>query len=207
MAPISDPKAASLPTQWPILRPRMRGQRPESQGPRRVNRERAFSGETEKSGGRVPQRTHRANHNDSPRPKGENRIVWKYMAELGISCEAMAGAGRPMPSTTGEAGFGEKEFGSSGRIQACLAEMVEIPLSGPPSGEVRAVSPLVLRCSSGRSTDVGEIREEPWTPVASLPPPGSSCMRNKSRFQAHPSMRICCFSLTISFTVDILNPC
>jgi hypothetical protein len=65
----------------------------------------------------VPQRTHRANHNDSPRPEGENRIVRKCMAELGISGEAMAGAGKPMPSTTGEAGFGEKEFGSSGRTR------------------------------------------------------------------------------------------
>ena len=44
---------------------------------RRVNREWAFSGETEKSGGGVPPRTHRANHNDSPRPEGENRIVRK----------------------------------------------------------------------------------------------------------------------------------
>ena len=84
---------------------------------RRVNREWAFSGETEKSGGGVPQWTRRANHNDSPRPEGEKRIVRKRMAELGISGEAMAGAGKPMPSTTGEAGFGEKEFGSSGRTR------------------------------------------------------------------------------------------
>src|ERR1035437_2055180 len=61
---------------------------------------------------RVPQRTHWANRSDSPRPEGENRIVRKCMAELGISGEAMAGAGRPMPSTTGEAGFGEKGSGS-----------------------------------------------------------------------------------------------
>jgi len=37
----------------------------------------------------VPQRTHRANHNDSPRPDGENRIVRKCMAELGISGEGL----------------------------------------------------------------------------------------------------------------------
>lgn len=60
----------------------------------------------------MPQGTHRANHSGSPRPELENEIVRKCMAELGISGEAMAGAEGTMASTTGEAGFGEKEFGS-----------------------------------------------------------------------------------------------
>jgi hypothetical protein len=45
----------------------------------------AVSRETEKSGGGAAQRTHGANHNSSPKPEGENSIVWKCMAELGIS--------------------------------------------------------------------------------------------------------------------------
>jgi hypothetical protein len=48
------------------------------------------------------------NYDGSPRPEGENRIAPKCLAELGISCEVMAGAGRPMALTTGESRFGEK---------------------------------------------------------------------------------------------------
>src|SRR5579862_3639122 len=36
--------------------------------------------------------------------KGENRIGWKCMVELGISCKTTADAGRTMASTTGQAG-------------------------------------------------------------------------------------------------------
>ncbi len=53
---------------------------PAARDEKRANRGWAFSGETEKSGGRVSQRTCRANHNDSPKPVGENRIVRKCMA-------------------------------------------------------------------------------------------------------------------------------
>ena len=52
--------------------------------------------------------THRANGNGSPKPEGENRIVWKCMAELGISGGVTAGAERPMWSTNSALAFGEK---------------------------------------------------------------------------------------------------
>jgi hypothetical protein len=77
----------------------------------------AFSRETEKSGEGAPQGTHRANHNDSPKPERENRIVWKCMAELGISGGVTAGAERPMASTNSALAFGEKEFGSPARFR------------------------------------------------------------------------------------------
>ena len=52
--------------------------------------------------------THRANHDGSPKPGGENRIVWKCMAELGISGGATVGSERSMPSTNRALAFGEK---------------------------------------------------------------------------------------------------
>ena len=65
-----------------------RSSKPAHRDDNRVNRVAALSGETENSGERVPQTTHRSLHHDSPRPEMENRIVWKYMQVLGISCEA-----------------------------------------------------------------------------------------------------------------------
>jgi len=73
-----------------------------------VNRAWAFSRETEKSGAGAPQGTHRADHNGSPKPERENRIVWKCMADLGISGETTVGAERPMASTNRAVAFGEK---------------------------------------------------------------------------------------------------
>jgi hypothetical protein len=67
-----------------------------------------FSGETEKSGAGVPLRTHWANHNDSPRSAGENRIVRKYMAELGILREEGVNVRRALALTSGDWAFGEK---------------------------------------------------------------------------------------------------
>ena len=60
----------------------------------------------------MPQRTHRANHNDSPRREGENRIVRKCMAELGILREEGVNVRRALALTTGDWTFGGKEFGS-----------------------------------------------------------------------------------------------
>ncbi len=53
---------------------------------KRVNRVEALQGETENSGERVPQRAYASFHAYSPRPEGENRIAWKCMQELGMSC-------------------------------------------------------------------------------------------------------------------------
>jgi hypothetical protein len=59
----------------------------------------ALSGEKEKPREGLPQRTHRTTPNGFPKPGGENRIVWKCMQELGISCRTTAGAERAMVST------------------------------------------------------------------------------------------------------------
>ncbi len=61
-----------------------------TQGVQKVNRDAklvnsatALSRETEISGGRVPERTHRSLDNDSPRQYEENGIIWKCIQELG----------------------------------------------------------------------------------------------------------------------------
>ena len=56
----------------------------------------------------MPQRTHRANHNDSPRPEGENRIIRKCMAELRILREEGVNVRGALALTTGDWTFGEK---------------------------------------------------------------------------------------------------
>ena len=75
-----------------------------------------------KSGKGMPQRGGRTNYDGSPGLEEENGIVRKYMVQLGISCEAVAGARRPMESTTGESGFGEKWLGSPRRTQIRTSE-------------------------------------------------------------------------------------
>ncbi len=58
----------------------------------------------------MPQRTHQANHNVSPKPEGENRIVRKCMAELGILREEGVNVRRALALTTGDGTFGEKQI-------------------------------------------------------------------------------------------------
>ncbi len=65
--------------------------------------------ETENSGGTALEGTHWADDNRFSRGRnGENRIVWKCMAELGISGGTTADAEGPMASTNRALAFGEK---------------------------------------------------------------------------------------------------
>jgi hypothetical protein len=75
--------------------------KPAARNDDRVNRIPAFSGAGEKSAGKGRKRAHGGNRTGSPTPGAENRIVWKWLALLGIPRETGEGARKALPSTMG----------------------------------------------------------------------------------------------------------